>query len=287
MTAPPPPDPILTQDGFRHVSVHGCDLRYFRVGTGMPVVLLHPLRAQLEYFGPLLRHLDLAQVEVTALDLPGHGESSAPRADYTASYFTDAVAGFLQATSIRGAVLAGESIGGAIALALAARRNPSIARVVALNPYDYGRRGGIRRSSPLANVLFTAMLWPLVGPVVARSGTKQVLRRVLAGGLHDPRLLPDDLVDDLYRCGSLPGHPRAFRSLCLNWPSWIQARGRYPSIDLPVTLAYGDDDWSRPPEREANKNDIPGARTVSIPSSGHFSSLEKPPIIARLIREAP
>jgi len=41
--------------------------------------LLHPLRAQLEYFVPLLRHLDTAQAEVIAVDLPGNGQSSAPR----------------------------------------------------------------------------------------------------------------------------------------------------------------------------------------------------------------
>ena len=37
------------------VTVNGCELRYLRTGTGTPVVLLHPLRAQLEYFLPLLR----------------------------------------------------------------------------------------------------------------------------------------------------------------------------------------------------------------------------------------
>jgi pimeloyl-ACP methyl ester carboxylesterase len=265
------------------VTVNGCDLRYLRAGTGTPVVLLHPLRAQLEYFAPLLCHMDMAQFEVIALDLPGHGESGAPHADYTATYFTDIVAGFLDATGVRGAVLAGESIGGAIALALAARHDPHVARVVSLNPYDYGRWGGIRRSSPLAHVLFTAMLWPVAGTVVAHAGTKAVLRRVLAGGLHDPRKMPAGLVDDMYRCGSRPGHPQAFRSLCLQWNSWISARDQYPSITVPVTLAYGDHDWSRPPEREANQRAVPGAHTALLEGCGHFSSLEKPAEIAPLI----
>jgi len=267
--------------------MRGSELRYFRTGVGAPIVLLHPLRAQLEYFVPLLRHLNAAQADVLAVDLPGHGQSTAPRTDYTATYFTDAVEGLLDAVGLRDAVLAGESIGGAIALALAARHNPRIARVVALNPYDYGRRGGIRRSSALANVLFTAMLWPAIGPVVARAGTKDMLRRVLAGGLHDPRNLPPDLVGELYRCGSLPGHARAFRSLCLHWQSWLSARDQYRSIQVPVTLAYGDDDWSRPPEREANERLIHGARTVALTGCGHFSCLEKPSEVARLIRETP
>ena len=274
------------QNDLHRVTVNGCDLRYLRTGTGTPIVLLHPLRAQLEYFLPLLSHLDPARFEVIVLDLPGHGESGAPRADYTATYFTDAVAGFLEATGIRGAVVVGESIGGAIALALAARHDPRVARVVSVNPYDYGRRGGIRRSSPLANVLFTAMLWPAAGTLVAHSGTKAVLKRVLAGGLHDPRKLPDDLVDDMYRCGSRPGHARAFRSLCLQWHTWITARDQYPSITMPATLAYGDHDWSRPPEREANQRAVPGAHTALLEGCGHFSSLEKPGEIAPLISQA-
>src|SRR6516225_5264433 len=271
MPAHPLPDPGLTQGGFDRVSVRGCELRYYRTGVGAPIVLLHPLRAQLEYFAPLLRHLDGTQAEVLAVDLPGHGQSTAPRADYTAAYFTEA----------------GESIGGAIALALAARHNPRIARVVALNPYDYGRRGGIRRSSALADPLFTAMLWPVAGPVVARAGTRGVLRKVLDGGLHDPRKLPPALLDELYRCGSLPGHARAFRSLCLHWESWVTAREQYPLIEAPVTLAYGDDDWSRPPEREANERAIRPAHTITLKGCGHFSSLENPPEIARLIAQTP
>jgi pimeloyl-ACP methyl ester carboxylesterase len=156
---------------------------------------------------------------------------------------------------------------------------------MAVNPYDYGRWGGIRRSSGLANVLFTAMLWPVIGPVVARTETKGILRRVLAGGLHDSAALPAELVEKLSRCGALPGHSRAFRSLCRHWRSWLDARALYAAIDLPVTLVYGDDDWSRPAERDANAHAIPDVRTTTLRNSGHFASLERPREIAELIDE--
>jgi pimeloyl-ACP methyl ester carboxylesterase len=120
---------------------------------------------------------------------------------------------------------------------------------------------------------------------VARTETKGILRHVLEGGLHDPARLPAELVDELSRCGRLPGHARAFRSLCLHWRSWIDARASYGAIELPVTLVYGDDDWSRPPERDANARAIPGVRTAPLTNSGHFSSLEKPSEIAELINE--
>src|SRR5919201_1253702 len=223
-------------DHLHRATVDGADIRYLRVGRGRSIVLLHTLRTQLEYFDRLLEHVDTDRVEVIAIDLPGHGESSAPAVEYTAGYFTDTAGALLDVLELRDAVVVGESIGGSIALALAARGDPHVACVVAVNPYDYGRWGGIRRSSALAYVLFTAMLWPVIGPVVARTETKGILRGVLKGGLHDPAALPAGLVEKLSRCGELPGHARAFRSLCLHWRTWIDARAGYGAINLPVTL---------------------------------------------------
>jgi len=281
MTTPPsrhlPPD-------IHRTAVNGCDVRYLRAGSGTPVVFVHTLRTQLEMFLQVIEQLDTSQVEVIAIDLPGHGESAAPPVDYTAGYFTDTVEGLLEHLNLHNAVFVGESIGASIGLILAARGNPRIAHVVAVNPYDYGRWGGARRSSPLNNVVFTTILWPVLGPIVARAGTKGLLRLVLAGGLHDRHKLPPGLVGDIARCGRRPGHARAFRSLCLQWRSWLSARAQYGAITLPVTLVYGDEDWSRPAERDANARDIPGAHLVTLKATGHFASLETPKEIAGLIQ---
>jgi len=271
--------------GLYRTRANGADIRYLRAGTGTPVVLLHTLRTQLDMFGSLLQHLDTARVEVIAVDLPGHGESSAPPVRYTAAYFTDTAAALLEACQVTSAVVVGESIGGSIALGLAARRNPRVAQVIAINPYDYGQGGGIRRSSLVAGIAFTGMLWPVLGPAIAYSEPKPILRQILQGGLRDPGNLPPDLLEVIHRCGRLPGHPRAFRSLCQEWRTWITARSGYPAIEVPVTLAYGDADWSRPAERDANAKAIRAVRTVTLTDSGHFSSLEHPRDIAHLIHQ--
>ena len=259
-------------------------VRYHRRGGGRPVVLLHPLRMQLEYFDPLCNELGDADVELIAVDLPGHGHSGAPAVDYTASYFTNAVEALLDDLNVVDAIVVGESIGASVGLGLAARHCSRVAGIVALNPYDYGRWGGIRRSSTIGNIVFTTMLLPLIGPVVAQAGTKGVLRRVLDGGLYDPRHLSPQLVDELYQSGRRPGHGRALRSLSRNWQSWISARDRYPAIQIPVTLAYGDHDWSNHHERDANRLAIPAVRATTIHDCGHFSSLEKPADVSALIR---
>jgi pimeloyl-ACP methyl ester carboxylesterase len=278
--------PAVVREGWTNVL--GADLHFVRTGRGPTVLLLHPLRTQVEYFLPLMGALG-EDVEIVALDLPGHGRSSAPGVKYTAAYFTDAVEKFLDTMDLTHVLLVGESIGASIGLALAARQNPRLAGVVASNPYDYGSGsgGGIRRSSSLANVLFATVTWPAVGSVVVRTGTKGILRKVMEGGVYDPRHLPSDLIDELYACGKLPGHARAFRSLTQNWKSWIDARAAYAAVELPVTLIYGDDDWSLPQDRQANRRVLRGARSVDLERCGHFSCLDQPERIAALIREEP
>src|SRR5947209_1452572 len=151
----------------RYTTISNCQIRYLRTGSGRPLVLLHTLRTQLDYFLPLLRELGQG-FDVLVPDLPGHGHSSAPAIEYTAKYFTDSIEQFLDACDLKDVVLVGESIGASIALGLAARQNPRITRVVALNPYDYGHWGGIRRSSVLAYILFTLVLLPVVGPLLVQ-----------------------------------------------------------------------------------------------------------------------
>jgi pimeloyl-ACP methyl ester carboxylesterase len=129
------------------------------------------------------------------------------------------------------------------------------------------------------------MLVPAVGPIVLGLGTKGILRRVLEGGLHDRRKLTADLVDELWASGSLPGHAPAFLSLCRQWNTWINARAAYSAIEMPVTLIYGDHDWSRVGDREANRQVLKSARNLSLEKCGHFSCLDQPQQIAAVIHE--
>jgi pimeloyl-ACP methyl ester carboxylesterase len=275
--------PTSAREGWK--TVLGANLRFVRTGQGPTVVLLHTLRTQVEYFIPLMRALG-EDMEIVALDLPGHGRSSAPRVEYTAAYFTDAVAEFLDALDLTRVLLFGESIGASIALALAARRNLRLACVVASNPYDYGNSGGgIRRSSSLANALFASMPWPVLGSIVVRTGTKDILRKVMEGGVVDPRHLPRGLIEELQDCGKLPGHARALRSLVRSSRTWIDARIAYAAAELPITLVYGDDDWSLPQDRQANRRALRGARLVDLEDCGHFACLDQPSRIAELIRD--
>ncbi len=85
--------------------------------------------------------------------------------------------------------------------------------------------------------------------------------------------------------GNRPGYMNGFGSLVRNWPKWEEARKEYGGINRPVFLLYGDNDWSRPPEREANRQAIPGARMRTVKDAGHFLALDAPDELIRAVME--
>ncbi len=105
----------------------------------------------------------------------------------------------------------------------------------------------------------------------------------MRGGLHDPRQLPDHYLDELRRVGRRPGYPTVARAIYRSLESLIAARGRYARINVPVTLIYGDEDWSRPSDRQANIESVPGARDIVLRDTGHLAALEAPDDVARIL----
>jgi pimeloyl-ACP methyl ester carboxylesterase len=67
------------------------------------------------------------------------------------------------------------------------------------------------------------------------------------------------------------------------WRSWSKARDYYRQISVPVTLIYGDSDWSRTDERERTRLLIPASRMLTLKDTGHFSAVEHPTELARVI----
>jgi pimeloyl-ACP methyl ester carboxylesterase len=192
------------------------------------------------------------------------------------------VEGFLDRLDLRDVTLAGVSIGGLIALIVAARRNPRVLRVVAINPYDYAKGRGMARSSLFGGIVTYASLLPVIGETVMRLRNFLIMRAVLNGGVADPNSIPPALLKEMYLVGNRPGHHRAFLSLLRNAETWETAKdcGR---IEVPVLLVWGDRDWARAPEREHDRSLIPGVQMTTLERGGHFLPLDRPAELSQLI----
>lgn len=256
-------------------------LRYLAGGSGPPLVLLHTVRTQAEHFRDLVA---LVQDEYTvhALDLPGMGHSDiVPGASYDEPAMRDAVKELVLGLGLEDVTVLGESMGAVLALTLAAELPRHIRRVIAVNPYDYP--GGIKRSSPLARFIFTGVLAPGIGPLLAGVEPRPVMRTILRGGLGRKDALRDDYLDELLAVGRRPGYPAVARAVYGNLGSMIAARTRYADVRAPIDLVYGEHDWSRPSDREANRRLLPDASFVELGGAGHFVALERPDVLADLL----
>lgn len=260
-------------------------LRFEKTGDGPPLVLMHTIRTQLEYFRSLAPALAKAHT-VYAIDLPGHGHSPIdPHARFDEAYLRQGVISFIEKLNLTDVTLVGESIGGALALTVAADIPERVARVVAINPYDYETRygDGLRRGNWFANLIVGSLQIPVIGPINAWLENKVVLGQIMGGGYHDPRKLPPDLLTEFGKVAQRPGYRRMARKVLAAWRSWSKAREQYRRVAAPVTLVYGDSDWSRRDERERTRALLANVRMFTLKDAGHFSAIENPSELAHII----
>jgi pimeloyl-ACP methyl ester carboxylesterase len=259
-------------------------LRYLKTGTGPALVLLHTLRTQLDYFQRLIPLL-ADRFTVYALDFPGLGWSEIkPGACYDEPALRRAVAEFTTALDLKDVTLVGESIGATVAITVSTELGDRIRQVIAVNTYDYPQ--GVERANLLASIVIKGMRIPVAGRLFSILANPTILSGIMGGGFHDPKKLPKDFVLEQLRSGKRPGYANVETQYVRALPSFIAARDIYPRITVPVTLVYGDHDWSRLQDRAAAARLIPGSHAVTLPEAGHFSALERPEDIARLVIDA-
>jgi pimeloyl-ACP methyl ester carboxylesterase len=271
-----PDIPILYTD------IRGVRIRYIKTGEGPTLVLLHTLRTQLDLFEKVVPEL-AKHFTIYALDYPGHGYSDIPQARYDADFFVGAVEGFLDRLDLRNATLCGVSIGGAIALIMAGRRNARLDRVVAVNPYDYAKGRGMARSSPLGWMITVTSRIPVLGATVMRLRNFIIMKVVLRGGVADQASIPPALLKEMYEVGNRRGHYRTFIALLRNAASWEEATKVYGNINVPALLIWGDKDWANASERDRDGDMIPGAQVATVERGGHFLPLDRPLELCELI----
>jgi pimeloyl-ACP methyl ester carboxylesterase len=264
----------------------GTRLRYLKTGSGpTPLILLHTVRTQLDHFQLVIPKL-LQGFTVYAIDLPGMGWSDImPGASYTEPALRRAIVEFVERLDLRDVTLAGESMGATVSLTASTDLEDRVQGVVAFNPYDYPQ--GVARANRVASIYIGSSRLPVVGSVVTRMENKPVLGVVLRGGLLDGSKLPDDYLAELRRVGRRRGYARVAREVYRNVGSMIAARLLYGRVNAPVSLIYGDHDWSHPLEREANLIVLRDARSISLPNTGHFAALEEPTRVTEILLEGP
>jgi pimeloyl-ACP methyl ester carboxylesterase len=250
------------------------DLSHFRTGTGPPLLLLHGLGMGKVVWRPLLPLLS-PEREAIALDLPGFGDS--PRGPRTIEGLAHAVAAFAAGLGLERPHVAGNSLGGAVALAMGAAGDAR--SVCALSPVGFvaDREGRYGRAVMALTRRMSRLLLPAAG-TLARSA---VLRTALSSHASSRpwRIPPADMVEWTRNYARAP----AFWELLDALDGW-----RAPVPACPTTIAWGDRDRLLIASRQAPRarRALPEARHVPLRGCGHVPMWDDPEQVARAMLEA-
>ena len=204
-----------------------------------------------------------------APDLKGFGAAPAGP-DFSLDAYADQVAGLVEAQGLRHYVLVGHSMGGKIALALAARQPPGLAGVVLLSPSPPG-------PEPMAEADRQAALRAHGQPTAAEETFRKITAQPLSEALHQ-QIVADNL-----------------RSSFGAWAAWLQhgsredlrARLRLAGVQVPCLLLAGAADAVLPPavHRAHTLPLLPaGTELHLIPGAGHLLPYEAPEAVATRLR---
>jgi pimeloyl-ACP methyl ester carboxylesterase len=260
-------------------------IRYLKTGKGDPLILIHTIRTQLDYFEEVIPQL-AEHFTIYAIDLPGHGFSSIDtNAKYDEPYFRSAVVAFIEKLDLHNLTIVGESIGAVLALTVASQLPDRIKKVVSSNTYDYDLRygDGVRRGNFLANFVIGQFSIPYVGALVAAMENILFLGIIMKGGLKSKRWMPGKLLTEFDRVGRRKGYRHVERGTFAGWQSWSEARALYSKVKAPIKLIYGQYDWSTDAERQRTAMELGGVTINTIANTGHFAFVDNPQLMTAIV----
>jgi len=255
------------------------DLNHHRVGSGPPLVLIHGIGSRWQMWEPVLHQL-ASERDVIALDLPGFAASPMPPPDTPPGLasLTGLVGEFLDGLGVQQPHVAGNSLGGMIALELARRGRVRSATPLSPAGFYNDREATYAQTSLKMTVRTARLLAPRVdrltaSPLVRTLTFSQVVAKPRLMGAADAAASVRALAEAPWFDATLP----AIAADRFNDGEQIQ---------VPVTIGWGDKDRLLLPRqgRRAVRM-IPGARLVVLTGCGHVPTYDDPEQVARVLLE--
>jgi pimeloyl-ACP methyl ester carboxylesterase len=257
--------------------VSGIKTRICETGEGAPLILIHGFMGT--FCDWRLNIPELARhFAIKAFDLPGFGYSDKPIGfPYTTGGYASFLIALLDKLNIEKATLAGNSLGGQIAL-MACLKYPG--RVSSLILIDSGGYPGCVKFP-----LFKLLKIPALGEVLMSMASPLSVRYVLGHVLKDKSSIKDDVVAYYYNvfktANAKKVPPTVIRNVAIDE---IEITGRLNEINCPTLILWGADDEVIPINyaRMFNRS-IANSDLLIIDNAGHLPQVDKPEIVNRAI----
>lgn len=249
------------------------EIFYQALGSGPPVLLLHPFPANHEFWGPIVPAL-VTRYRVILPDLRGHGESGIGEGPATMAAHTSDLIRILDAEKIDVASLVGVSIGGYALFEFWRRHRQRASAMLLWNTKaqgDTAEAKGARLQAAHdvleqgAEPFFESMIPKLIGKT-----TRDTRPDLVEGALGMMRKMSPEDVAMVQR--GMAERPDSIATL--------------KTINVPTLIVTGDEDiLTGVAEAELMRGNISGAQMKVIPKAGHYSAWERSEESGKILRQ--
>lgn len=268
----------------QYVSItNGTKIYYEKQGSGPAILMIHSTAWSSIEYKSIAKNL-AEKYTVYTVDLPGFGKSDKPQASYTLEYLHRSMQQFVEQFPEQQFSIVGSSLGGTLALELAADYPDRITSVALISPFGFGE--AINKVALLAQVpiLAEVLLFP----------NELTFNYVLNHGVLSKDALSETMRERLFQESLIAKSSRAKLSILR---STIVAKGVKPEVqDLveltatrvhqPVLLLWGTQDTYTPSSQgERALQLMPQAQLKLLNNAGHFAQLEVPDEITDYLKK--
>lgn len=227
-----------------------------------PLILIHGAGGSLLTWHPYLRRL--AGMRVFTLDLPGHGDSVGPGKETMAGY-AHAVLNFMDEANIPKALIAGFSMGSAVALTLVIRHPERFTALALLgggakmpvSPKFLDTAGDPATFESAVDAITKYSFSPQASPDLLQLSKQSMMK-----------VDPSTLLGDLRACDQ------------------FDVRAEVPHIKMPTLILCGAEDVMTPFKfSEYLHTQIPNSSLHILDNAGHMITLEQPREVADLLTQ--
>ncbi|HEU4658320.1 MAG TPA: alpha/beta fold hydrolase [Capillimicrobium sp.] len=275
-----------------HLRIHdvplpGRTVSVLSIGSGPEVLLLHGLGGTKSSFFETAAALARAGHRVHALDFPGFGGSSKPiTAPYNARWFAETVLDVMDALCVERAHLAGNSMGGRVAIEVGLRAPERVAGLALLCPAVAFVK---RELHPIVRLLRPEL--GLLPHAIPRAAVTSQFWSLFADPDAIDPALADIVVDEFQRIYGSAGARYAFlssaRNIYLDAPFGRNGfYRRLAELEAPALFVWGSHDRLIPCAFERHvARALPGARQVLLDDCGHVPQVERADDVNRLLTD--
>jgi pimeloyl-ACP methyl ester carboxylesterase len=268
------------------IELHGRRAVYRIAGEGPAVVLVHGMLNSSSHWQQVA--LDLAADHtVIAPDLIGHGDSAAPRGDYSLGAHAASIRDLLTALGIERASVVGHSLGGGVAMQFFYQFPARVERLVLISSGGLGHE--------VSPMLRTAAL-PGMSAALSLAAHPRLLGALYGAGerMRARGVRHGVYVQAVARALRPLERPQARAAFLHTLRSVIDVRGQRVSAtdrlylleSMPTMIVWGERDNTIPLAHGRRAHEaISHSRFRTLPRAAHFPHLEEPEALAAVLRE--